>query len=141
MTQHFDPAFAEVTPVAVARATRRDRGQRAYLSGVAAEDRVARLYEQAGARVLARRWRGAAGEIDLILRDATGLVFVEVKTARGFDTALAALSARQIGRICIAAQEFAGTQPDGLLSDMRFDLAVVDGQGRARIVQNAFGEF
>ncbi|MFD1509521.1 YraN family protein [Lacimonas salitolerans] len=137
MTQHFDPALATATPVVA----RRDRGQRAYLAGAAAEDRVARLYTEAGAQVLARRWRGAGGEIDLILRDDTGLVFVEVKAARCFDRALAALSARQIGRICMAAQEFAGTQPDGLLSDMRFDLAVVDGQGRARIVENAFGGF
>lgn len=141
MTQHFDPADSGATPVAVPIAARRDRGQRAYLSGAAAEDRVARLYEQAGARVLARRWRGAGGEIDLILRDDNGLVFVEVKAARCFDRALSALSSRQIGRICIAAQEFAGSQPDGLLSDMRFDLAVVDGQGCARILENAFGGF
>jgi putative endonuclease len=137
MTQHFDPSGGVATPVMARRA----RGQRAYLSGAAAEERVARLYHEAGARVLARRWRGAGGEIDLVVRDETGLVFVEVKTARSFDRALSALSGRQVARIRQAAEEYSGTQPDGSLSSMRFDLAVVDGQGQARIVENAFGEF
>ncbi len=137
MTQHFDPHGQVATPVQA----RRTRGQRAYLTGTAAEDRVERIYAAAGAQVLARRWRGQGGEIDLVLRDDSGLIFVEVKTARTFDRALAALSPRQAARICMAAQEFAGTQPGGLLADMRFDLAVVDGQGQARIVENAFGEF
>jgi putative endonuclease len=34
-------------------------------------------------RVIARNWRCPYGEIDLIAEDATGLVFVEVKTRRG----------------------------------------------------------
>jgi putative endonuclease len=137
MTRHFDPRSQVSTPVAASRA----RGQRAWLAGAAAEETVERLYRNSGARVLARRWRGAGGEIDLVLRAETGLVFVEVKAARSFDMASASLSHRQIARICTAAQEFAGQQPEGLLSDMRFDLAVVDGQGRARILENAFGEF
>lgn len=137
MTRHFDPGTVAATPVAA----RQRRGKCAWLAGAAAEDSVARRYEQAGARLLAKRWRGKGGEIDLILRDETGLVFVEVKAARSFDRAIAALSPRQIGRICTAAQEFAGSQPDGLLSDMRFDLAMVDGQGRVEVLENAFGEF
>ena len=32
-----------------------------------------------GYRILARRWRGAAGEIDLIVKRRRQLVFVEVK--------------------------------------------------------------
>ena len=137
MTRHFDPGAVAATPVA----SRQRRGKRAWLAGAAAEECVARHYVRAGARLLAKRWRGKGGEIDLILRDETGLVFVEVKSAGSFDRAIAALSRRQIGRICTAAQEFAGTQPDGLLSDMRFDLAMVDGQGRIEVLENAFGEF
>ncbi|MCM2563510.1 YraN family protein [Lutimaribacter sp. EGI FJ00015] len=137
MTQHFDPHAQLAQPISARRA----RGQRAYLAGAAAEDRVARLYREAGACLLARRWRGQGGEIDLVMRDETGLVFVEVKAARDFDRAIASLSQRQVGRICTAAQEFAGTQPEGSLTPMRFDLAVVDKQGAVRVLENAFGDF
>jgi putative endonuclease len=40
------------------------------------------LTEQ-GLVVLARNWRCAAGEIDLVLRDGRDVVFCEVKTRRG----------------------------------------------------------
>lgn len=36
-----------------------------------------------GMHVLARKWRCAEGEIDLVLRDGETLVFVEVRTRRG----------------------------------------------------------
>ena len=51
------------------RAERRtERGLRSHLSGLAAEEAVARQYDGAGRPVCARRWRGSAGEIDLIAR-------------------------------------------------------------------------
>ncbi len=91
--------------------------------------------------MLHRRWRGAAGEIDLILRDGETLVFVEVKKSRSFARAADRLSPAQMHRIAAAAAEFLGTQPRGQLSDMRFDVALVDGSGEVRIVENAFGQF
>ncbi len=39
--------------------------------------------EAHGYTILARNWRCAAGEIDLVARDGETLVFVEVKTRRG----------------------------------------------------------
>ncbi len=39
---------------------------RAYWAGVAAEAAVERTYLARGAQLLQRRWRGKAGEIDLI---------------------------------------------------------------------------
>lgn len=49
------------------------------------------------------------------------------------------ISARQIARICNAAQEFCGGLPSGLLTAMRNDAALVDQFGRVEIVENAFG--
>jgi putative endonuclease len=40
------------------------------------------LVNVAGMQVLARNWRCAHGEIDIVARDADDLVFVEVKTRR-----------------------------------------------------------
>jgi putative endonuclease len=111
-----------------------------HLSGSAAEDSVAGDYDRRGRMVSHRRWRGEAGEIDLIARDGEGFVFVEVKKARTFDQAAWRLGRRQMDRIIAAACEFLGTQPGGMLAAMRFDLALVDSRGAVRIIENAFGE-
>jgi putative endonuclease len=88
---------------------------------------------------VAERWRGAAGEIDLVVREGARVVFVEVKAARSFDSAAQRLGRRQMDRLCAAAEEFVGQEPAGLLTEMRFDLALVDGSGRVRVIENAFG--
>ena len=118
-------------------AARVHRGQMAYHGGLAAELAVERCYIERGSKVLARRWRGKGGEIDLILRDETGLVFVEVKKSRSFAEAAARVGRRQTLRIFAAATEFATSQPDGLLSCMRFDVALCDAAGAIQILENA----
>ena len=115
-----------------------ERGRRGYLSGLAAEESVARHYARSGRVIVARRWRGPGGEIDLILREGRRLVFVEVKAARSFDAAIGRIANRQIDRIRRSAEAFCGTVPDGQLTEMRFDLALVDGQGMVRVIEGAF---
>lgn len=117
---------------------RRLRGQRAWASGHAAEDIVARRYEGEGKPVISRRWRGQGGEIDLIAREGNSLVFVEVKKARTLELAAWRLGARQIARLCAAATEFLAGEPGGQDSEMRFDLALVDGRGAVQVIENAF---
>ena len=116
------------------------RGRTEYHAGLAAEDTVARDYERRGMRVACRRWRGEGGEIDLIVRDGDAVIFVEVKKSRNFERAAERLGARQMARLCQTAQEFLAGEPGGALTDMRFDVALVDGQGRHHIFENAFGE-
>lgn len=125
----------------LARETRRWRGAVSCLSGAAAEGAVARAYLRAGYRLLAERWRGQSGEIDLIFDEGQGLVFVEVKAAKELDKAALSLGARQRRRIVAAASEYLAQVPGGLGSSVRFDLAMVDGVGRVRVLENAFGEF
>ncbi|MEI4233194.1 YraN family protein [Roseovarius sp. D22-M7] len=120
---------------------RRDRGQRAHLSGLAAEDIALRGYAARGAQVLTRRWRGRGGEIDLVLWDADTYVFCEVKKAASFDLALNRVRPGQIRRIFDSACEYLGRTPEGQLAPVRFDLALVDVAGDLRIVENAFGDF
>jgi len=120
-------------------ANRQSRGESAYHGGVAAEAIVARAYQDLGLDVAETRWRGAAGEIDLILRDHEQVVFVEVKKSRSFERALNRISARQRARIAVAAEEFIGTQPKGSLTDVRFDVALVNDRGEMQVIENAFG--
>ena len=123
---------------APARQTRKARGMTNYLAGHAAEASVARHYEDRGVSICARNWRGITGEIDLIGRDGDVIVFVEVKQSRTHDLAASHLSQAQIGRIFATVDEFVAGEPKGLLTDVRIDLALVDGQGRIDIVENAF---
>jgi putative endonuclease len=115
-------------------------GQRAYHSGDAAEQSVARLYTQLGYQVAARRWRSSAGEIDLIVTGPEGVVFVEVKAARTHDRAAERLSRRQMERIMAGASEYLSGLPSGQLTNVRFDVALADGTGQIEILENAFGQ-
>ncbi len=121
-------------------ARRSVKGSVSYHAGQAAENSVAADYESRGFKVCHRRWRGAGGEIDLIVRDAQGLVFVEVKKSQTFDSAAARISKRQIDRICASAAQYLAREPSGQLTNVRFDAALVDATGAVQIVENAFGQ-
>lgn len=113
-------------------------GKVGYLAGLAAEAAVASAYEQSGQPVVARRWRCIAGEIDLVARDGATIVFVEVKKGRTHDSAMERLGRRQIQRIWDAATIFLSREPKGTLTDIRFDVALVDTLGRIEIRRNAY---
>ncbi len=118
---------------------RQQRGQTAYLAGLSAENRIAQDYERRGFAVARMRWRGKSGEIDLILRDGEDLIFVEVKHSRSFARAAGRVSAAQMCRIYRSAEEYLAGEPAGQLTNVRFDVAMMDGQGRIEIIENAFG--
>jgi putative endonuclease len=99
--------------------------------GRSGEDAALRLYAAAGFRMVARNWRCALGEIDLVLERGALLVFCEVKTRRGdrlggpFESVTAAKQRklRQLG------EAFLTRWPAGI-RDVRFDVASVS-VGRA----------
>ncbi len=82
--------------------------------------------------------RGAGGEIDLIARDGAEVIFIEVKQSATHRQAAEHLTERQMGRIYASASEFIGGEPAGQLTPVRFDVALVDGQGAIEIIENAF---
>ncbi|SPJ27910.1 YraN family protein [Falsiruegeria mediterranea] len=115
------------------------RGSMAHYAGDAAEQIVARTYTDMGLELAETRWRGQSGEIDLILRDGDAVVFVEVKKSRNLDQAALRLGRRQIERIYAAGSEFLANEPKGQLTDVRFDVALVDATGQVQILENAIG--
>ena len=127
------------TALPVVPSCKAHRGRMSYHAGLAAEDVVARHFAQKGHRVAAQRWRGTRGEIDLIVEDGDALIFIEVKQSRNFDTALAHVRPAQVRRLYATVEEYLGTVPNGSLIDVRFDVALVDGQGAVRVMENAFG--
>ena len=117
---------------------RQDRGRMSYLAGLSAEDSVAADYRARGYVLLERRWRGQRGEIDLIFADGDGVVMVEVKKSRSFEAALSHITPRQVRRLFATAEEFVGTRPTGSLTDIRFDVALMDQHGQVNVLENAF---
>jgi putative endonuclease len=113
-------------------------GYRSYRAGLEAEGAVERLYLRQGAQLADRRWRGRAGEIDLVMRQGASVVFIEVKHASTHAAAAERLGAAQRARIFTAASEFLAGEPAGQLTECRFDVALVDGVGRIEVVENAF---
>ncbi|WP_102109482.1 YraN family protein [Oceaniglobus roseus] len=113
-------------------------GAVSYHAGLCAEDRVAAEYSRRGAAIVGRRWRGRGGEIDVIAREGSALVFIEVKASRSHARAAERIGARQIARLYDAAAEYVATEPDGLNTEMRFDVALMDRTGAIEIRENAF---
>jgi len=113
-------------------------GAVSYHSGLAAEDSVARHYTSKGHEIAAQRWRSSAGEIDLIAKKDGNVIFIEVKKSRDFGRAAQMLSRRQMTRIFHSAEVYLGQEPNGLDSDARFDVALVNGQGDISIIENVY---
>src|SRR5882724_10292623 len=88
------------------RAPRPPRPERqiAFQLGISAESRAAALLIAKGFRILARRFKSPAGEIDIVARRRQLLVFVEVKARADLDAAAFAVTPRQRQRIAAAAE-------------------------------------
>lgn len=117
---------------------RKHAGKMAYHAGIAAEGCIAQDYARRGFPLVRERWRGKGGEIDLIVRDGDGLIFIEVKQSRSFERAAQRISRAQVRRIYSSAEEYLATQPRGSLTDVRFDVALVNGRGETQIIENAY---
>lgn len=95
-----------------------------------------------GYRILARRWRCAAGEIDLIVKRHRQLVFVEVKYRFHADQ-IVMPSSTQCRRIRSAAALFLAKYPEMSDAQCRFDLLIINhgrifGVGRIVHLKNAW---
>ena len=121
-------------PIQVPRLER----QIAFRTGISAESRAAAFLIAKGFRILARRWKSPVGEIDIIARRRSLLIFVEVKARERLDDAAWSVTDRQRLRIVAAAEAWLARYPDDRIRDMRFD-AVLAAPGRIpRHIPSAF---
>jgi putative endonuclease len=80
-----------------------------------------------GWRVLARRYKTPQGEIDLIVRRGRVIAFVEVKSRKSRDAALACISKSQQQRIIRAAHHWLAAHGEFAGFHLRFDIMWVTG--------------
>lgn len=97
----------------------------AFHLGVSAESRAALLLAAKGYRTLAKRWKTPVGEIDLVMRRGTLIIFVEVKARGSLDAAAESVLPRQRKRIIAAAEVWLAAHPEHAGYDMRFDAVLV----------------
>ncbi len=117
-------------PVSAPRSERQKREARpekiaAFRLGISAESRAAAFLIAKGFRILARRWKSPAGEIDIVARRRSLLVFVEVKARNSLDEAAELVLPRQRQRIAAAAEVWLAMRPDDTVQDFRFDAILV----------------
>ena len=106
-------------------------------------ERAAEKYlRRSGYRIVARNFRAAGAEIDLVAMDGEVLVFVEVKTRRSRDAGAPeeAVDERKQKQIRRAAEIFA-TRYRADEVEMRFDIVAIDASDKRleiELLRNAF---
>lgn len=110
---------------------------KAFRQGILGEWQAARYVRRQGMRILARRYRTAHGEIDLIARDGDTLVFIEVKSRpRGaIGEGVRAVGADKRRHMAYAAQCYLLSH--GPADKVRFDVIEITASGPWHI-KNAF---
>ena len=110
---------------------------KAQETGWLGETRAALYLRMHGMKLIARRFRAAHGEIDLIARDGGTLVFVEVKTRPNgrLDDGLRAVNADKRKHIRWAARVY--LNGNSWTGPVRFDVIEISAAG-LRHVKNAF---
>ncbi|GAB5414741.1 MAG: YraN family protein [Congregibacter sp.] len=115
------------------------------LDGYAYETRSEQLLEDYGFRIVARRYRCKAGEVDLIAHDGQCLVFVEVRArcSRSHGGAAASVDRRKQLKINRCAAFFLRQNPAWSNYPARFDViawepSALSGKIEARWIQSAF---
>jgi putative endonuclease len=91
-----------------------------------------------GYRLLARRFKSGAGEVDLIMRRGEVTAFIEVKVRATADLAVEAVTQYQSRRIAVAARVWMARDPKAMLGICRFDIVAVSPYQWPRHIPNAF---
>jgi putative endonuclease len=144
MARRTDRGLPKATPLARAarprRQTREARPEKvvAFRLGISAESRAAAFLIAKGFRILARRWKSPVGEIDIVARRRSLLVFAEVKARNDLDEAAESINARQQRRIAAAAEAWLAAYGSEGWRDIRFDAILVAPGKMPRHIPAAF---
>lgn len=97
----------------------------AFKTGLSAESRCAAWLLAKGYRIVARRFRSRAGEIDIIARRRGLIAFIEVKARATLDDAAYSVTQRQRQRIVACAEAWLAEHPEYAQHELRFDAMLI----------------
>jgi putative endonuclease len=103
----------------------REKRLRAGLFGRRAEELAILLLRAKGYRILSRGYDVRGGEIDVIARRASAIVFVEVKARPTLEEALIAVTPAKQRRMSIAARHWLGANQWAMRCTLRGDLIAI----------------
>ncbi len=115
----------------------RDR-QQAEAKGRLAEIVVLAYLRAKGYKLLARRYRSPAGEVDLVMRKRDVTAFIEVKARATHDEAIIAVTDYQARRIAAAASHWMAQDSIANGGTCRFDIVAVNSVLLPKHIENAF---
>ena len=105
------------------------------LAGSELQARIAEVYSQYTVQdIIPPRGPRRAVYVSL-LQDGEETVFVEVKTSKTHDRAANGIRTAQLRRIAMAAQIYMDAEGRDPMAPIRFDIALVDGQGRIELIE------
>jgi putative endonuclease len=113
--------------------------QDAEKRGRRSESWAALLLRLKGYRILGRRVRTHAGEIDLVAKSPRGILcFIEVKARPATRAAVESVAPRQQQRIARAASLFVANKPALAQRPVRFDIVTVSPRALPRHIRDAW---
>ncbi|POF32998.1 YraN family protein [Roseibium marinum] len=115
-----------------------EQRRRAHALGLSAETFAAWYLRLTGWRILKRRYKTKAGEIDLIAKRRKTVVFVEVKARKTRRAAFEAVTPASQKRISRAARIFVAEHPKAGFFTLRFDVIVIRPWALPERIENAF---
>jgi len=120
----------------VAEPTCNEQAQR----GASAERAAEQWLASRGLQTLARNYRCRRGEIDLVMRDGSGIVFVEVRrrSRSDFGGASASVDIAKQRRLIVAAQHFLLSHPQLQNAPCRFDVLAARREDEWQWLRDAF---
>ena len=108
-----------------------------YEKGISAELCAEKELKTKGYQILGRRLKTKYGEIDILAKNGTDIVAVEVKQRKTLDDARSCISMRQQRRI-LNALLFIISNRNELFENYRIDVICLDSVGRFEHIENAF---
>jgi putative endonuclease len=106
--------------------------------GASGEDRAADALYRAGYRIVERNYRCKVGELDIVARDGSTLVFVEVRSRRSgeYGSALTAVGWRKQAKVSrVASFYIAARRPT--FATARFDVVAITGD-QVEVIKDAW---
>lgn len=115
-----------------------ERRRKAHTRGLSAETYAAWYLRLTGWRILKKRYKTKAGEIDLIAKKRKTVAFIEVKARKSRQAALEAVTPASQQRIVRAAKIFVAEHPKAGFFTLRFDVMIIRPWALPERIVNAF---
>ena len=107
--------------------TKKTPPPRHLITGAWAENKASKYLQALGIRVVQTNYRSPFGEIDLVMKDHDGLIFVEVRyrNSAKFGSAAESVNLKKQSKLRATAEHYRQRHPDSVHLACRFDVVAI----------------